>query len=333
MNQDYKQFSLNMGVCEKLKSIFPWQPAEVTGVIPQGDMPGDQAQGFGDLGPKAETVFKELTGLLQETVTTNPYERAVVSVCGGSGTGKTGIASLLSYYLAQNGIGSYTLSGDNYPYRIPVYNDAERLMVFRRAALQGMVEAGEYTKDRFKQVQIWQEHDVDADTSYIERNPWFASYIEAGREALRHYLGTDREIAFDEVNSIIRAFKDGASAIWLKKMGRTSSECWYDQVNFSNINVLVIEWTHGNSDYLEGIDIPVFLNSTPEETLEHRRKRGRDSGVDSPFTTMVLDIEQKLLHSQAHKAKIILSKAGEILSYKEYMELMEKGQEGGIKNE
>ena len=72
MNQDYKQVSLNMGVCEKLKSIFPWQPAEVTGVIPQGDMPGDQAQGFGDLGPKAETVFKELTGLLQETVTTNP---------------------------------------------------------------------------------------------------------------------------------------------------------------------------------------------------------------------------------------------------------------------
>ena len=44
---------------------------------------------------------------------------------------------------------------------------------------------------------------------------------------------------------------------------------------------------------------------------------------------MVLDIEQKLLHSQAHKAKIILSKAGKILSYKEYMELMKKEQEEG----
>lgn len=330
MNQDYKQIGLDMGVYEKLKNIFPWQPAEVTGVIPQGDMPGDQTQDFSGLIPKAETVFRELTGLLQETVTKNQYERAVVSVCGGSGTGKTGIASLLSYYLAQNGIGSYTLSGDNYPYRIPVYNDAERLMVFRRAALQGLVNAGKYTKDRFKQVQIWQEHDADADTSYIEGNPWFKYYIEAGKQALRQYLGTDKEIAFDEVNSIINAFKDGASLIWLKKMGRTSSECWYDQVNFSNINVLIIEWTHGNSDYLESIDIPVFLNSTPEETLGYRKKRGRDAGAGSPFTAMVLGIEQELLHSQAHKAKIILSKAGEILSYKEYMELM---QEGGGKNE
>ena len=322
-----------MGVYERLKNIFPWQPEEVTDVIPQGDMPGDQAQGFGDLAPKAETVFRELTVLLQEIVIKNQYGRAVVSVCGGSGTGKTGIASLLSYYLAQNGIGSYTLSGDNYPYRIPVYNDAERLMVFRRAALQGMVESGSYTKERFKEIQVWQEHDMDADANLIEKNPWFKSYIEAGKQALRQYLGTDREIAFDEVNSIISAFKDGASSIWLKRMGRTSSECWYDEVDFSNINVLVIEWTHGSSDYLEGIDIPVFLNSTPEETLEYRRKRARDAGTESPFTTMVLGIEQELLHSQAHKAKIILSKAGNILTYNEYMELMQKGQERGNKNE
>ena len=44
----------------------------------------------------------------------HPHQRAVVAVCGGSGVGKSEIASLLSYYLNQLGVGSYTLSGDNF---------------------------------------------------------------------------------------------------------------------------------------------------------------------------------------------------------------------------
>lgn len=322
MNQDYIRVNTDTDIYTKLQNILPWKPVEVKNNIPQGDMPGDKAQGFGDLVPKAETVFKKLASLLPEIVKDSPYKRAVVSVSGGSGTGKTGIASLLSYYLSHAGIGSYTLSGDNYPYRIPVYNDAERLMVFRRAALQGIIDAGEYTPERFKQIQIWQEHDLDADEGNISKEPWSRFYIEAGKQGLKQYLGTNNEIAFDEVNAIIHAFKDGASEIWLKRMGRTSSELWYDKTDFSNINVLVIEWTHGNSDYLKGIDIPVFLNSTPQETLEYRKKRARDKNIESPFTTMVLGIEQKLLYSQAHKAKIILSKTGKILTYNEYKELM-----------
>lgn len=330
MNQDYGHISTGRGIYHKLQNIFPWKPVKIKEDIPQGDMPGDRAQGFGDLVPKAEKIFPELVKLLPEVIKENPYERAVVSVYGGSGTGKTGIASLLTYYLEQTGIGSYTLSGDNYPYRIPVYNDAERLMVFRRAALQGMVDSGNYTPERFKTVKILQEHDADSDINYIASNTWLQSYIEAGKKGLMQYLGSSREIAFEEINSVISAFKDGASEIWLKRMGRTSSECWYDKVNFNNINVLIIEWTHGNSDYLDGIDIPVFLNSTPEETLEYRRKRGRDGNVDSPFTTMVLGIEQELLYKQAYKAKIIFSKAGELLSYKE---LINKKWEGGLGNE
>ena len=170
------------------------------------------------------------------------------------------------------------------------------------------------------------EHYVDADTSYINQNPWFKPYIESGREGLRQYLGTSKEIDFKEISSITEAFKDGAGTIWLKRMGRTSSELWYDKTSFEKTNILIIEWTHGNSDYLKGVDIPVFLNSTPKETLEYRKMRGRDGNTDSPFTTMVLGIEQELLHQQAHKAKIILSISGKLLSYKEYLELIQSEQ-------
>ena len=148
------------------------------------------------------------------------------------------------------------------------------------------------------------------------------AYLDAGREGLTGYLGTTNEIDFDEVTGIVKAFKSGQDKIYLKRMGRTDSELWYDEVDFTNKKVLVIEWTHGNSDNYEGVDIPILLNSTPEETLAHRRARNRDGKTDSAFTMLVLELEQNLLKSQAHKAKIILSKSGELLSYSEYESLM-----------
>ena len=55
----------------------------------------------------------------------------------------------------------------------------------------------------------------------------------------------------------------------------------------------------------------------------HRRSRARDGKVDSPFTTMVLEIEQGILHRRAQHAKIIVSKSGELLSFEEYSKRME----------
>jgi hypothetical protein len=40
--------------------------------------------------------------------------------------------------------------------------------------------------------------------------------------------------------------------------------------------------------------------------------------VDSPFTSVVLEIEQGLLASQAHRAKLIVSKSGDIISFDEF---------------
>ncbi|HEX2926634.1 MAG TPA: adenylylsulfate kinase, partial [Ruminiclostridium sp.] len=117
-------------------------------------------------------------------------------------------------------------------------------------------------------------------------------------------------------------FKNGGIRAFLKRMGRGDTELWYDPVDFSGKSVLMIEWTHGNSHNLQGVDIPILLNSTPEETLEHRRARNRDGGTDSPFTTMVLGIEQEMLVSQASKARLIVSKNGEILSYSDFVKVM-----------
>lgn len=261
------------------KSEFSgWTAPALPEHIPSGDMPGDSVKIGEDHIRKAGTIFpilmEKLSDLYRGDRDADVRTKVVVSVYGGSGVGKSETASLLSYYLNEAGIGAYTMSGDNYPHRIPKYNDMERERVYK----------------------------------------------EGGEEALRAYLGSEMEINFKEVNEIIRLFKSGKDSIYLRRMGRSETELWYEPVNFSDIDVLVLEWTHGNNSCLRGVDIPVFLASTPAETLAHRIARNRDGAPDSPFVTMVLGIEQDLLTSQIGRAEIIISKQGDVISADDYLE-------------
>ncbi|MDD5936443.1 MAG: adenylylsulfate kinase [Clostridiales bacterium] len=307
---------------------MPWVAPELPDEIPHGDMPGDKVSISETHDSKAKVVFPKLLTNIVSLLKEKENPKIVLTVCGGSGVGKSEIASLISYYFSQMGIGSYTLSGDNYPHRIPKYNDAERLHVFRESGLKGMVASGDYTKQHSDFIHELQVKNDDANYAYVKENPWFSTYLEAGKKGLQGYLGTNREIGFDEVEDIVTAFKNGNDKIWLKRMGREDSELWYEEVDFSNIQILVIEWTHGNSDHYQGVDLPILLNSTPQETLAHRRARNRDGATDSPFTMLVLELEQQMLEAQAKKAKIILSKSCELLSYEEYCKLMEESKGG-----
>ena len=286
-----------------------WKAPELKEDMPHGDMPGDKIAIGDDHVNKANKIFP----LLIEEIRKNGSDKVVVSVFGGSGVGKSEIASLLTYYLQDAGIGAYVLSGDNYPYRIPLYNDAERLSIFRAAGLRGLVDAKLFN-DEVKEVlfKLWAD-ETDPDSAKANEYPWLEVYQKAGRKALKGYLGTAKEQNYDEVNQIIDEFRKGNEKIYLKRMGRKEEERWYDEVDFSDKDVLVIEWTHGGNENLKGIDIPILLNSTPEETMAHRRLRARDGKVDSAFTTMVLSVEQEELDDRGRFAKIRISKAGEIM--------------------
>lgn len=249
---------------------------------------------------------------VQQNGSHSEKEKLVISVFGGSGVGKSEIASLLALYFNRMGIGCYVLSGDNYPHRIPVFNDAERVRIFRTVGLKKLVGSGQYNNSiRSALEQFWSQ-ETDAAPEQCAEYPWLATYQAAGRDALRRYLGTRREQDYTELNGIIRAFKRGSKSLFLKRMGRVESERWYSEVSFAQIRILIVEWTHGGSPALHGVDIPVFLNSTPEETREHRRSRARDGKTDSAFTTMVLEIEQEKLSTAAEHARITVSKSGVI---------------------
>lgn len=286
--------------------------------VKTGDMPGDKVQINQSHIAKANAIFPHLLRRLQQL----DGQRLVVSVYGGSGVGKSEIASVLGEYCRRAGFASYVLSGDNYPRRIPEHNDLERFMTYRNAALSALARDPSFTNARMEDLhQKWPElQDMDPKSYSAEEATWMGGYHEGGRRALAQYLGTDREIEFSMINSIIMSFKEGADSINLKRMGRTTDDIRYESVDFSGVRVLVVEWTHGNNPLIEGVDFPVFLFSTPEETLAHRRARGRDKNVDSPLVSLVLELEQEKLMSQADRAALIISKSGEVLTLAEFQQ-------------
>lgn len=303
-------------------AIEGWSAPDIGPDIPHGDMPGDKIVINAAHIEKARIIFPRLLPLLKNAMEQNGAPRAVAAVCGGSGVGKSETASLLGHYLQQIGVGCYVLSGDNYPRRIPAQNDAERLRIYRCGGIRGLLTANCYTAERSAALMELMEKELDASAEQTKGHPWLTVYQQAARDALSGYLGSSKEQDFDRLTDIISRFKRGDTHIWLKRMGRTPEALWYEKVDFSQVSVLIIEWTHGNSEKYQGVDIPILLNSTPEETREHRRQRNRDGKTDSAFTTVVLELEQKMLESQAARAKLIISKNGSILSYAQYRSLM-----------
>lgn len=292
-----------------LNELDSWSFPEPIEDMPHGDMPGDKVLISDALIPHAQTLFR----LLIKTMAEKGKDKYVISIFGGSGSGKSVSTSLLTYYLNNAGIKTYALSGDNYPRRIPEYNDAERLSIFRSEGLKGLLRENLYSKDVQAVLDDLWKKETDSDPKEAENYPWLSAYQKYGREGLKGYLGEDKEQDYAQINEVLSAFGCGEEKIWLKRMGRTEDARWYDEVDFSDTDVLLLEWTHSGSEQVKGVDISICLRSTPEETKAYRLFRARDGKADSAFVTMVLEIEQAKLDQRMENADIILSKEGEVL--------------------
>lgn len=237
-------------------------------------------------------------------------KKTIISVSGGSGVGKTGMAFLLQNMFEKQGKKSLIISGDNYPHRIPMYNDAERIARFRMSGLNGLITERLYTDEVKEKLLELQKAGRDAEEQ--EDMQWLSIYQKYGDKALTDYLGTDQELDYEAVSNLLMQFHGGTSQLMLRHMGRTPDDIWYDRRDVSDTDILILEWTHGNSACLQGVDVSVVLISTPEETLENRKKRNRDTAIDSPFVARVLRIEQKKINDGLDRADIIQDMHGRI---------------------
>ena len=78
-------------------NINDWTAPALPEEIPHGDMPGDKVEIDENHVAKAGKIFPELLKMLKD-MALEGRDRAVITVCGGSGVGKSEIASILSFY-------------------------------------------------------------------------------------------------------------------------------------------------------------------------------------------------------------------------------------------
>ena len=117
-----------------------------------GDMPGDKIEINDSHIQRADTIFP----ILYEMFKSAKKSKIVVSVYGGSGVGKSEIASLLATRFQAENIGAYVVSGDNYPYRIPLENDRERENRFRYGGLRSFAASKGFSKQGMENLkQLW----------------------------------------------------------------------------------------------------------------------------------------------------------------------------------
>lgn len=108
-------------------------------------------------------IMERNSKLLPEVLEKN-RGRAILSLYGGSGAGKTWISKELAEYLEAEGFHVFVLSGDYYPYRVPKQNDEERRRVYECGGRKGLEE------------YLGTEQEIDYDavnqvlTAFLEKN-------------------------------------------------------------------------------------------------------------------------------------------------------------------
>ena len=85
----------------KIKGLGKFVVPDIKGDIPHGDMPGDKVEINEEHIKKAKVIFPWLVELLKEEAGKGK-DKIVITVCGGSGVGKSEIASIIAYYLTRD---------------------------------------------------------------------------------------------------------------------------------------------------------------------------------------------------------------------------------------
>lgn len=117
------------------------------------------------------------------------------------------------------------------------------------------------------------------------------------------WVGT-QEVRLDLLDAHLAAALAGADEVKKPLVIYDDDVITEETMDLRGLKVLIAEGTY--TTLLEHVDTRVFIARTRLETLEARRKRGREA--IEPFIEKVLEIEHAIISPQAARAHVVISK-------------------------
>jgi len=110
------------------------------------------------------------------------------------------------------------------------------------------------------------------------------------------------EVKLDYLDSNLRSFKRGETPIYKPLVLFDQDRITTEEMNLENKQVVIVEGTY--TSLLKFLDIRVFIDRDYHQTLEARKRRGRDKF--EPFVLDVLEREHNIIREHKSSANIII---------------------------
>lgn len=130
--------------------------------------------------------------------------------------------------------------------------------------------------------------------------------------------GDISNVGVEEVNRAllqkhIDGFKQEEGTLEKPLMHYSENKLLQETVDMAPWDVLIVEGTYAM--LFENVDLAIFMERTFRDTLENRKKRGRE--VFTPFIERVLEIEHSIIRATAQRADLLVQKDYSVKSTRE----------------
>ena len=117
-----------------------------------------------------------------------------------------------------------------------------------------------------------------------------------------------QEVRLDLLEEQIKVVRTGANELTKPLVYFDKDTIGEETLTVTGIQALIIEGTY--TTLLADVDLHAFIDTTFENTLEHRRRRARDD-TESAFIQNVLRIEHEIISKQKERADLVLQRSGD----------------------
>ena len=148
------------------------------------------------------------------------------------------------------------------------------------------------------------EHGIDA--VVLQQDDYFLlppRTNDAARRANIRWVGPT-EVRLDLLDEHLQAALEGAKEITKPLVIYTEDRVDEEVLDITAARVIIAEGTY--TSLLEHVDTRVFIARNRLETMEHRRKRGREQF--DPFLEQVLEIEHDIISNHRSRADAVITR-------------------------